>query len=156
MSVDLTASCERGAKTVQKMKLTDATIRTLNPSTNAYVWDTSTPAFGVYVGKNRKTFVAVRSGSRHKLGVYGVIGLAEARDRAKKHLFNGAVANRRISIKFTDAVDSYLSLREPEVSPGALREYTRHLRRVFTFSAAERPNSVASGPEIRALMVRKT
>ncbi len=119
---------------MQKMKLTDATIRALKPSTNAYVWDISTPAFGVYVGKNRKTFVAVRSGRRHKLGVYGVMGLAEARDRAKKHLLNGDVANRRVSIKFTDAVDSYLSLREPEVSPGALREYTRHLRRVFTFN----------------------
>ena len=67
-----------------KIPPTDLAIRALKPDTG-YCWDATTPAFGLYVGKHRKTFVAVLNGGRRiKIGLYGDLSLQEARLRVKR------------------------------------------------------------------------
>jgi len=64
-----------------KVVFTDLTIRSLKPG--AY-FDTKTPAFGIRVGKNRKTWIVVRGRERirTRIGHYPALPLSEARKKA--------------------------------------------------------------------------
>jgi len=65
--------------------LTDATVRSLDPGT---YWDTKTPAFGIRIGKHRKTWIVVRGKARLQtiVGHYPHMPLSDARLEAKKLL----------------------------------------------------------------------
>ena len=75
-----------------RRRLSDRTIDALKPRPKRYeIWDEVVPGLGVRVDpKGRKTFVVVKRfpgakyPTRRAIGHYGVIGLAEARDEARK------------------------------------------------------------------------
>ncbi|WP_164940583.1 Arm DNA-binding domain-containing protein [Bradyrhizobium zhanjiangense] len=74
-----------GAKRAS-IHLTDIVVQRLKtPST---YFDETTPAFGVRVGKNRKTWIVMRGKIRERvrIGHYPSIGLADARKEGKKLL----------------------------------------------------------------------
>lgn len=111
-------------------KFTDKYLSNLAPEPPRYVWDSQLPAFGIYVGKRVKTFIIIRSdGKREKLGKYPILSLAQARRLAFERL-NGIAKHTPIPLE--DAVGRYLRLREPELAPGTLREYSRHLRAILS------------------------
>ena len=54
----------------KKSKFTDRFIDALpHTDTPTYYWDASLPAFGIRVGKNRKTFTVIRGKSRERLTI---------------------------------------------------------------------------------------
>jgi integrase len=118
-----------------KIKFTDRTIAAIpHAKKQIEFWDLSLPTFGVRVGASTKTFIVMRRGSRKVLGRYPILPLAEARDRAKRFLYENTVPNpRRPSISYKDAVNRYLEMRELDTAKGTFREYTRHLRKNFAF-----------------------
>jgi integrase len=118
-----------------KIRLTDRSVAAIPYSKKqTEYWDLSLPTFGVRVGASTKTFIVMRHRSRKVLGRYPILGLAEARDRAKQFLYVNTVPNpRRPSISYKDAADRYLEMRETDTAKGTFREYTRHLRKNFTF-----------------------
>ena len=75
---------------IMKMRLTAAKVRALEvPEGKAseYVWDTSLPGFGVYVGKDAKSYLVqftTRAGEqkRHKIGRTDVMSYDDARQEA--------------------------------------------------------------------------
>ncbi len=64
-----------------KIAFTDLTIRSLAPG---MYFDAKTPAFGIRVGKNRRTWIVLKGARSIKvrLGHYPARSLAEARKRA--------------------------------------------------------------------------
>jgi len=69
-----------------KAHLTDAFVSRLK--TPGTYYDKTTPAFGIRVGKNRKTWIVVRGRDRirTRIGHYPAVSLADARKEAKKLL----------------------------------------------------------------------
>ena len=69
--------------------LTDLSVRALKGS-DKYVtyWDTTTPAFGIRVGKRSKTWTVMRGRNRERvsIGSYGDLSLADARKEAMRLL----------------------------------------------------------------------
>jgi len=74
---------------VPNLHLTDLSVKALRAS-DRYVtyWDTTTPGFGVRVGKRSKTWTVMRGRNRERLsiGQYGSISLSEARKEAHRLL----------------------------------------------------------------------
>jgi hypothetical protein len=64
--------------------LTDIVVSRLK--TVGIYYDTTTPAFGIRIGKNRKAWVITRGTDRQRItiGLYPSMGLADARKEAKK------------------------------------------------------------------------
>jgi hypothetical protein len=62
-----------------QMRLTDLAIQKLGPGTYS---DIKTPAFGIRVGKNRKTWFYVHTTTRQRMGIghYPALSLSEARN----------------------------------------------------------------------------
>jgi hypothetical protein len=99
---------ERSAKKVPKIKFTDLTVQALKPG---LYFDDRTPAFGIRVGKNRKTWLVVKGENRTKvrLGHYPSLTLAEARKKALMTL-GTPTAPAKPSMVFHDALDTFLAL----------------------------------------------
>jgi len=114
---------ERSAKTVPKVHLTDVSVQRLKPG---LFFDTKTPAFGIRVGANLKTWLVIRGENRTKvrLGHYPAMSLAEARKRALVSL--GSPMQEKPSISFPDAIDAFLAL--PRWRPQSRRVLTCSLR----------------------------
>lgn len=91
-----------------KIAFTDLTVQKLKHGT---YFDTKTPAFGIRVGANRKTWLVVKGERRTKvrLGHYPAMTLQEARKRALVTL--GSPMQERTPISFPDARDAFLSLK---------------------------------------------
>lgn len=123
------------------MKLTDLTLRAIKPTGKQHaLMDDAFPNFGVRVGVSGKLtfFVQYRAGGQRKretLGHYPILSLSEARDRARKALYEAKYvpAPKRASITYSDAVDKYLRQRKGELRHGTWLEYERHLTKNFTF-----------------------
>jgi integrase len=114
--------------------LTDLTVRSLKEGT---YFDTKTPAFGVRVGKLRKTWIIVRGAERQQtiIGHYPELSLAEARLAARKAQTE-PVAPRVLIIPFAQVRSAYL-----DAHPG--RESTKaELKRLLTkhFAALDAKN----------------
>src|ERR1700694_5478554 len=97
-----------GAKSEQKMPklhMTDVVVTRLKFSGTYY--DETTPAFGLRVGKNRKTWFVVRGKERLRttIGRYPTISLADARKAAKKLLTEAPVKTDRTT--FLEAYDLF-------------------------------------------------
>jgi integrase len=74
---------------VPNLHLTDISVRALKASEkHVTYWDTTTPGFGVRVGKRTKTWTVMRGRQRERvsIGQYGAVSLSEARKEAMRLL----------------------------------------------------------------------
>lgn len=88
--------------------------------------DTKTPAFGIRVGKNRRTWFYVHAKNRKRIGLghYPALSLADARKRALVAL--GSPHDERPTIAFKDALETFLAL--PRWRPQSKKVLTSSLR----------------------------
>lgn len=120
-------------------KLTDVSVQKLPPGMH---WDSSTPAFGVRVGKKSRTFVCVKSGGfRVTIGRYPGISLQDARREAKFHLLG--IREKTVSAGFTDAVERYLRHMEGELRPRSHYEYRLILKRFHFATLSVTPGEIS-------------
>lgn len=84
---------------------TELTIRNLKPGS---YFDEKTPAFGIRIGKNRKTWIVVRGRerTRTRVGHYPALPLAEARKKALVLL--GTPLEQGVVSSFSEARELYL------------------------------------------------
>lgn len=122
-----------------KLALTDMSVKRLalpEAGTITY-WDTTLKGFGVRVSpKGLRTFIVlVGSGTRHKVGNYPLIGLAKAREEARKLLAKKTLGTyeKPHTITFDTAVERYLKVCEDKNRPRTVADYKKHLAR-FPFS----------------------
>jgi hypothetical protein len=111
-----------------KLALTDMAVRTL--ATGTY-FDTKTPAFGIRIGKHRRTWIVLKGAKSTKLrlGHYPALSLAEARRKALVAL--GSPYHRPTAPTFPEALDEFLERHGSTLRPRSKREITRTLRRHF-------------------------
>ena len=109
------------------MRLTDISVRALKGSESYKTYfDDQLPAFGVRVGKRRKTFVVVRGKQRERttIGHFPDLSVGEARAKAKKLL---------------------ASEPEPKAAPKTFKEATdQFLKEHYKDSTSEWPRNVKS------------
>ncbi len=88
-----------------RLHLTNIAVQRL--STIGIYYDTTTPAFGIRVGKHRKAWVITQGTDRQRISIghYPSMSLAEARKEAKKRLANELVKGARLS--FSEAYGQY-------------------------------------------------
>ncbi len=113
--------------------LTDLSVNALKPTgKQVKYFDAKLPAFGVRVGKNRKTFVVMTGQDRKlvSLGHYPEMPLADARKEAKK-LLAGVPIETGNGLSFPDALDQFLTKHAATLRPLSLYQITRTLRRHF-------------------------
>jgi integrase len=114
---------------MSKLHLTDLVVQRLQQS--GTYWDETLPAFGIRVGKNRKTWIVMRGQIRQRvrIGHYPRTSLADARKEARKLLLEEPT--RKPAITFSAAYDEY----KPDVidhkKPKTQVEYTRLLKKYF-------------------------
>jgi integrase len=106
--------------------LTDVVVSRLK--TPGSYFDDTTPAFGIRVGKNRKTWIVMRGTERQRVrvGHYPAMSLAEARKEAKKLLTEEPTKRSRMT--FQMACDEYkeaIKVRKPRTQ----RDYNRILNK---------------------------
>lgn len=114
------------------MALTDAFIRGAPEGTH---WDDSLKGFGVRIGKQSKTFVAlVASGRRQAIGRYPLMSLADARKEARRILAEKQLGKvRPTHVAFDDAKNDFLTECAKKNKPRTVRDYTRLMNRHLTF-----------------------
>src|SRR5260370_33572279 len=78
-------------------RLTDLTVRALPMGTH---FDATTPAFGIRVGKHRRTWIVMRGEDRRRsrIGHYPTVTLSEARKGAKRLLDATQLPTKRVPI----------------------------------------------------------
>ena len=104
--------------------LTDIVVsRVKTPGT---YFDETTPAFGIRVGKNRKTWIIMRGAERQRVrvGHYPAMSLADARKEAKKLLTEAPTKHSRKT--FGEACDEYKEAIKTK-KPRTQRDYNRVL-----------------------------
>ncbi len=108
------------------MQLNDIAVRSAAPGIH---WDDSLKGFGLRVGKNRRTFlVRVGRGRNHRIGVYGLMTLADARKAAKEILAErtlGKVIPKHTA--FEDARKDFLEDCTSRLKPSTVEQYAWHL-----------------------------
>jgi integrase len=113
--------------------LTDLSVNALKATDKQVKYfDAKLPAFGVRVGKHRKTFV-VMSGADRKLvslGHYPQMPLSEARKEAKK-ILAGVPRETGDQMSFADTLDEFLKGKKETLRPISHYQLTRILRRHF-------------------------
>jgi len=118
------------------LALTDMTVSALKPSdAQLKYFDKRLPAFGVRVGKNRKTFI-VMTGRERKLvtiGHYPELSLADARQQAKK-LLAGMPVEDFSSPKFSDVLAEFFEKHVSTLRPLSAYQIKRVLNRHFTWT----------------------
>jgi integrase len=89
--------------------LTELSIRALKTDAQQVdYWDTTTPGFGIRVGRRSKTFVAKRANRRHTIGRYPAMSLQDARIQAKRLLVErNAIPTP--DVRFADALDTFIA-----------------------------------------------
>ena len=112
-----------------KLHMTDIVVSRLKePGT---YFDQTTPAFGLRVGKNRKTWFVIRGRERLRsnIGQYPAVSLADARREAKKLLTEAPAKGERIT--FNEAYDAYqevLKGKKPRTQLDYKRALGKHLK----------------------------
>ncbi|MEJ7925784.1 site-specific integrase [Sphingobium sp. AN641] len=92
--------------------MTDIAVRALKASeTYVTYWDTTTPGFGVRVGKRSKTWTVMRGRTRERLsiGKYGELSLSDARAEAKRLLAEPASGPKPETKTVKDARTEFLA-----------------------------------------------
>ena len=104
--------------------LTDVVVSRLK--TPGSYFDETTPAFGIRVGKNRKTWIIMRGVQRQRVrvGHYPAMSLADARKEAKKLLIEEPTKNSNMT--FAAACDLYKEAIKV-TKPRTQRDYKRIL-----------------------------
>ena len=125
-----------------KIGLTDLSVRSLK---EGLYFDTKTPAFGIRVGKNRKTWLVVKGDNRTKvrLGHYPDLSLHDARRRALVAL--GTPLATKTTLTFPEALELFLGqdkwkARSKYVLEHSLRwhfKWTRPLHKITYEDIAE-------------------
>lgn len=106
--------------------LTDITIRALKPG---FYLDQKTPAFGIRIGKNRKTWMVLKEPNRTKvrIGHYPALSLADARKKAFVAL--GSPLQPVSAPPFPEALEQFLAL--DRWKPSSKYQLTRNIKRFF-------------------------
>jgi len=96
-------------------------------------FDKHTPAFGIRVGKNRKTWIVVRGRERKRtrIGHYPTVSLAEARKKALVLLGTPLSAEQPPAPKFSEAVAQFYAVHLPTLKPKTQYQLRRVLDRHF-------------------------
>ena len=131
--------------------LTDLSVNALKPTgKQVKYFDAKLPAFGVRVGKNRKTFVVMTGQDRKlvSLGHYPETPLAEATKEARK-LLAGVPIETSDGLFFPDALEDFLRKQAETLRPVSLKQINRTLRRHFKWH--KRVDQVTHGDVAEAL-----
>lgn len=100
-----------------KLVFTDLAINALRANGERVdYWDVKTPAFGIRVGKDRKTFIAKLNNRRIKIGNYPDLSLADARRKAMalKSDKNSGIAK---PVKFSEALEKFYEVHVSRLKP---------------------------------------
>ena len=115
------------------LKLTELSVRALKGS-DQYVtyWDTTTPGFGIRVGKRSRTWTIMRGRHRERvtIGKYPDLSLAEARTEAKRQLVADSEP-KAISKTFKEAREEFLEEHYKDKRPGTKYQVARLLKGYF-------------------------
>jgi hypothetical protein len=116
---------------VSKIHFTDLALRALPPGV---YFDRSIPAFGLRVGKSRRTWFIIHGTDRLRttIGPYPSISLADARKRALAIKVNGTTEPR--SLTFPEARRLFLEARASDLKPRSRAEISRTLAKHFTWT----------------------
>jgi integrase len=106
---------------------TDIAVSRLN--TPGTYYDDTTPAFGIRIGKNRKTWFVIRGSERLRttIGRYPALSLADARKEAKHLLLEEPVKADRTT--FAEAYEQFkasLTTKKPRTQKGYKRLIDKH------------------------------
>jgi integrase len=95
-------------------------------------FDENTPAFGIRVGKNRKTWIVIRGRerSRTRIGRYPAVSLAEARKKALV-LLGSPIETRPEVPKFSFALAQFYAVHLPTLKPNTRYQIKWVLNRYF-------------------------
>ncbi|MBZ0147171.1 MAG: integrase family protein [Pseudorhodoplanes sp.] len=95
-------------------------------------YDKTTPAFGIRVGKNRKTWFVVRGRERlqTRIGHYPAVSLADARKKALV-LLGSPVQPQEAKYRFTEALRQFFDIHLPTLKPRTQYQVRRILNRHF-------------------------
>ncbi|MBS4082890.1 MAG: integrase arm-type DNA-binding domain-containing protein [Rhizobiales bacterium] len=95
-------------------------------------FDDHTPAFGIRIGKKRKTWIVVRGRerTRTRIGHYPAISLADARKKALV-LLGSPVEREEKAPFFKDALEKFYSIHLPTLKPKSQYQIKRALDRHF-------------------------
>jgi integrase len=113
---------------ILQTKLTDLSVRSLAPGK---YFDRTTPAFGIRVGKNRRTWIVMKGVDRQliSLGHYPTVTLSEARSEAKKHL--AALQPHTGRVSFAEAYETFKKTHIATKKPSTQRGYKHILERHY-------------------------
>ena len=109
-------------------RLTDLTVRALPMGTH---FDATTPAFGIRVGKHRRTWIVMRGQERRRIriGHYPTVTLAEARKEAKRLLAATDLTGKRVT--FGEAYETFKTDYIARRKERTQRDYRRMIEKHF-------------------------
>jgi integrase len=110
------------------VRLTDLTVRALPMGTH---FDATTPAFGIRVGKHRRTWIVMRGQERRRIriGHYPTVTLSEARKEAKRLLAATDISGKRIT--FGEAYETFKTHYIAHRKERTQRDYRRMIEKHF-------------------------
>ena len=114
---------------MSRIHITDVVVSRLKEP--GIYYDTTTPAFGVRVGKNRKAWIITKGEDRQRItiGRYPSMSLANARKEAKRQLSESPL-DRKARTTFGAAYDEYKTAIATK-KPRTQRDYKRVLDKYF-------------------------
>lgn len=113
---------------MSKIVLNDTTVKKL--PVGKY-FDKTTPAFGIRVGKNRRTWIVQRGQDRRiiRVGHYPAMSLSEARTKGKQLLATTDLNPERIT--FQEAYEIFKRVHVARLKARTQTDYTRNLERHY-------------------------
>src|SRR5664280_3518846 len=107
---------------------TDLTVRSLPMGTH---FDATTPAFGIRVGKHRRTWIVMRGEERRRIriGHYPAVTLSEARKEAKRLLAATHLPGKRIT--FGEAYETFKTDYIARRKERTQKDYKRMIEKHF-------------------------
>ncbi len=122
--------------------LTEVGIRSARPPDRGAItlWDGSLKHFGLRIsqGGTKSFIILLRSGRRQAIGRYPAISLAQARSKAKLILAERTLGRHQpSSMAWEMAIAEYIADCQQKNRPTTHYEYTRILKKHFTFGAAQ-------------------
>lgn len=117
--------------------LTDVVVSRLKESGTYF--DATTPAFGIRVGKNRKTWIVIRGRERSRISIgrYPAKPLAEARKEARVLISSPIVPKVEIP-KFSEAVEQFYAIHVRTMSQNTQCQVKRVIEKYFRKRLQER------------------
>ena len=137
-----------------KLRITDLALRALKSDRQETFWDASLPAFGVRVGKNRKTFTVMvgRERERRSIGIYPDISLQDARAKAKRILAE-ASPTRSFTPTFSEALESFFATHcDQKQRRSTARETKRLLNKHYLSVFRDRSLSDISSRQVQSII----